>query len=377
MIDLLNSFKSLIKYEQVNIDNNVFKLHYRFTVVLLVIFSALLTSKEYFGEPISCDTDDQDRKQLIDMFCWIHGTYIINKGRKSDILPGIFNIYDSTFNDLKNHTKKIMGELTLEKNDQIIWQKYYQWVCIIFGLQALLFYLPRYIWKHWEGGRMELLVQDLCGPLVPPEWNQATREKLLDYLMNNNNGHTLYALHYSFCEGLNLVNVVLQIKLMDWFLAGQFSLYGLTFASVNNLSPMDRVFPKLAKCMYYRFGPSSTIENRDALCVLPLNILNEKLFLIIWIWFHVLAFITAMFMVYRCLVICIPSLRSYILISHSRHVWCFKVKLMIMKINYGDFFVLDHLGKNLNPVIFCDIINDIHHNLQAKEKCKNLVEDII
>lgn len=74
----------MIKHEQVNIDNNVFKMHYRFTVVLLVIFSVLLTSKEYFGEPISCDTDDQDRKQLIDMFCWIHGTYIINKGRKSE-----------------------------------------------------------------------------------------------------------------------------------------------------------------------------------------------------------------------------------------------------------------------------------------------------
>lgn len=79
-----------------------------------------------------------------------------------DILPGIFNLYDSTFDDLKNHTKKIVDGLTLKQNDEIIWQKYYQWVCIIFGLQALLFYLPRYIWKYWEGGRMELLVQDLC-----------------------------------------------------------------------------------------------------------------------------------------------------------------------------------------------------------------------
>ncbi|KAK9883602.1 hypothetical protein WA026_001777 [Henosepilachna vigintioctopunctata] len=278
MIDILNSFKSLIKLEQVNIDNNLFKLHYKFTVIMLIVFSALLTSKQYFGEPISCDTDDKDRKQLIDMFCWMHGTYIVNKGRNNNILPGIFNEFDTSSEDLKNHTKRLLDKISVQPKDEIIWQKYYQWVSIMFGLQALLFYLPRYIWKHWEGGRMELLVQDLCGPLVPAEWNKETRQRLLKYLMNDNNGHRLYALHYSFCEILNLLNVIFQIRLMDWFLSGHFSLYGLTVGTIQNLNPMDKVFPKVAKCSYYRFGVSSTIENRDALCVLPLNVLNEKLF---------------------------------------------------------------------------------------------------
>ncbi|KAL3274540.1 hypothetical protein HHI36_015922 [Cryptolaemus montrouzieri] len=379
MIDILNSFKSLIKLEQVHIDNNIFKLHYKFTVIIFIVFSALLTSKQYFGEPISCDTDDQDRKQLIDMFCWIHGTYIVNKASKDDLLAQIHNPFDHSIeNDWKNHTKKLMNAITFQSKDEIIWQKYYQWVSIIFCLQALLFYLPRYVWKHWEGGRMELLVQDLSGPLVPPKWNQETRERLLKYLMNDNNGHMLYALHYSFCEVMNLVNVIFQIRLMDWFLGGQFSLYGVTIATIQNLSPMDKVFPKVAKCMYYRYGPTSTIENRDALCVLPLNILNEKFFLILWIWLHLLAALTIIFMLYRCVVMCVPSLRSYLLISHSRYVWCFKVKLMIKTINYGDFFVLDHLGKNLNPIIFCDIIDDIHRHLQdVQESYKTLPDDVI
>lgn len=79
MIDFLNSFKSLVKVEKIHTDNNVFKLHYKFTVILLIIFSILLTSKQYFGDPIDCDVDDGNRKNVIDTYCWIYGTFIIGK----------------------------------------------------------------------------------------------------------------------------------------------------------------------------------------------------------------------------------------------------------------------------------------------------------
>lgn len=76
MFDFLNSFKSLIKLEKIHTDNNVFKLHYKFTVILLVICSVLLTSKQYFGDPIDCDVEGA-RKDVIDTYCWIYGTYTI------------------------------------------------------------------------------------------------------------------------------------------------------------------------------------------------------------------------------------------------------------------------------------------------------------
>lgn len=46
-------------------------------------------------------------------------------------------------------------------NEQITTQKYYQWVCIVFCFQALLFYIPRYLWKTWEGGLLRTLIKDL------------------------------------------------------------------------------------------------------------------------------------------------------------------------------------------------------------------------
>lgn len=78
MIDFLNSFKSLIKLEKIHTDNNIFKLHYKFTVIMLIVFSILLTSKQYFGDPINCDFEAV-RKDVIDTYCWIYGTYIVHK----------------------------------------------------------------------------------------------------------------------------------------------------------------------------------------------------------------------------------------------------------------------------------------------------------
>lgn len=55
----------------------------------------------------------------------------------------------------------VLPGLGNEAGEEVLWQKYYQWVSIILCFQALLFYLPRYLWKTWEAGRMRLLVTDL------------------------------------------------------------------------------------------------------------------------------------------------------------------------------------------------------------------------
>jgi hypothetical protein len=40
--------------------------------------------------------------------------------------------------------------------------------------------------------------------------------------------------------------------------------------------PMARVFPRMTKCIYKKFGASGTIQTHDALCILPINVINEK-----------------------------------------------------------------------------------------------------
>ncbi|XP_063916937.1 innexin inx2-like [Zophobas morio] len=355
MMDFLNSFKSLVKVEQIRTDNNVFRLHYKLTVIMLIVFSILLTSKQYFGDPIECHV--AEKKHVIEMYCWIYGTYINRdtlKGKTGHI-PG-----------LGNERRKVAPWMK-DDDERIIWQKYYQWVCIVFCFQALLFYLPRYLWKTWEGGRIRLLVSDLNTPLVTAAWNPTTKSQMIQYLINGKYFHKLYAIRYVMCEILNLVNVVSQIFLMDWFLGGQFSFYGFSLMMEGDVNPMNQVFPKLTKCQYYYYGPSGSVQNIDALCVLPLNILNEKLFIVLWFWLFFLSAVTVLSLIYRMFIIFLPKLRIYLLMAQARFIGSKQATFIIDKFTYGDFFVLYHVGKNVNPIIFRELVLGIYETLKSKQ----------
>lgn len=77
MIDYFKSFKSFIKLDEIQTDNDVFRLHYKFTVIMLSVFSLLLTSKQYFGDPIACQVGaTQHAVSVVEAYCWIYGTYV-------------------------------------------------------------------------------------------------------------------------------------------------------------------------------------------------------------------------------------------------------------------------------------------------------------
>lgn len=55
----------------------------------------------------------------------------------------------------------------------------------------------------------------------------------------------------------------------------------LTGYPKNWMFHSELIFPRAAKCTYEPYGPSGSIQNFDALCLLPLNILNQKLLIIL------------------------------------------------------------------------------------------------
>ena len=54
MLDIFHGLLGFLKFDSVCIDNNVFRLHYKATVMILVICSVLVTSRQYVGDPIDC-----------------------------------------------------------------------------------------------------------------------------------------------------------------------------------------------------------------------------------------------------------------------------------------------------------------------------------
>uniref|UniRef100_A0A2A4K4P2 Innexin n=1 Tax=Heliothis virescens TaxID=7102 RepID=A0A2A4K4P2_HELVI len=281
MIDLFMPFRAFLKFENVCTDNNVFRMHYKVTVIMLLVFTLLVTSKQFFGEPIHCmnDNEKDTDKDAVNSYCWIYGTYSLK----------------SRFVGVEGRDMAYPGVGPSKgDNDEQIKHTYYQWVCFVLLGQSVMFYTPRYLWKIWEGGRLKALAADLSSP-VTKDCSEFRRGELVSYLSyqrdTNLHTHNMYALRYAFCEILNLLNVVGQIFLLDIFLGGAFRNYGAAVAAFSHTprvpadmtdfvaaNPMDQFFPKLTKCWLRSYGPSGTLQMKDRLCVLPLNIVNEKIF---------------------------------------------------------------------------------------------------
>jgi len=365
MFDVFRSVKPLLKLDKICIDNNIFRLHYKATFVILVTASLLVTSKQYIGDPIDCIVDDIPGN-VMDTYCWIHSTHSLN--------------CNDTF-DLKNPeahpgvSAACPGGESAE--DGKVEHKYYQWVCFTLFFQAILFYIPRYLWKLWEGGKMKMLVQELNLPIVEENTKLDRIQILIDYFTDTRHNHNSYTFRFFFCELLNFINVVGQIYFMDFFLGGEFTTYGSDVLAMSEQpqqdrnDPMSAVFPKVTKCTFHKFGSSGTVETKDGLCILPLNIINEKIYVFLWIWFTFLAIATGIFTIYRLALLVMPGLRLCILNQRARLVGRMEVENICRRLRLGDWFILYQLGKNIDPMIFREFMEKLHKRMLDMETVPN------
>lgn len=71
--------------DKIRTDNNVFRLHYRFSVILLIVFSVLLSTKQYFGDPIHChQTSGTIPQEVLDSYCWAFGIFTIQNNAQGE-----------------------------------------------------------------------------------------------------------------------------------------------------------------------------------------------------------------------------------------------------------------------------------------------------
>lgn len=138
------------------------------------------------------------------------------------------------------------------------------------------------------------------------------------------------------------------------------------FVDFSSVNPMDQFFPKLTKCWFRIYGPSGTLQLKDRLCVLPLNIVNEKIFIILWFWLIFLTLLSTAAVFFRILVFCLPPLRTYMIMGQLRHVKRRTVSKIVKNIGFGDWFIVYLLGKNMNPIIYKDLILELSKELGNK-----------
>ena len=357
MHQLFNSLKGLIKPKLCITDNIVFRLHYRTTVVILLAFSIMVTAQQYFGDPISCITKRNIPANLLDSYCWIHSTFSIENSWNGKVgvdipYPGVDN--------------------SKEMNAFRVYHTYYQWVCFFLFIQAIFFYLPHLMWKTIEGGLIRNLILGLDKPIVKSEDLLMNIDLLSDYLRRSFTMHKKLFFGYILSEILNLINVLVQMLMVDTFLGGQFFNYGWSVLQWNNWSwplnynPMIQLFPRLTKCEFFQYGPSAGIERFDTMCLLPVNILNEKLYIFMWFWFYSLTIVSIITVVYRLLMISFLSTQTLAIFLNCRTLKRNKITNILQNGNIGDWFLLYLLSKNIDPLNFHDLM--LHLEIKIKNK---------
>lgn len=190
--------------------------------------------------------------------------------------------------------------------------------------------------------------------------------------------HNWWAYRYYICELLSFINVVGQIFLMDLFFEGEFLRFGVhvimfldTSDDEDRIDPLSYIFPRMTKCTFYKYGVSGEVERHDAVCILPLNVVNEKIYVFLWFWFVFLTLVTGLTIIYRVLIIFSPRIRVYLLRMRFRLVKRESVEIIVRLSKMGDWFLLYVLGENIDMFIYRDVIHELAQKLSTTSNGHN------
>ncbi|XP_030765246.1 uncharacterized protein LOC115889402 [Sitophilus oryzae] len=117
-MDLLRGFYTLTQTSTITKDSIIFRLHTKFTVVVLVTLSIVVTTRQYVGNPIDCIHIRDIPEDVLNTFCWIHST---------------FTVVDA-HNKLITDTEHYPGIL-FTGNKPIKQLRYYQWIAFVLFFQ--------------------------------------------------------------------------------------------------------------------------------------------------------------------------------------------------------------------------------------------------
>ncbi|CAM1324313.1 Inx2 (predicted) [Pycnogonum litorale] len=342
MSSIFSSFGGFAKRNEVQIDNSINRLHYKATVVLLVVLSLAVASGQYFGTPIKCKDNSYARNNnlasnnFLDSYCWT-----------------ATNIRTGSANDARS--------------------SYHHWVYVILLLQAAMFYVPRWLFKIWEDKQIVKMHEKVGNVLSKGDEQKESTTILVQYLMEHkNNNRSLYTYSYFLYEALNFTNVVGQIFFVDRFLGNVFSTHGLKVVEFMKLDaryrddPILDVFPRITKCVFLTLGASGDVQSTDVACVIPANELNEKIYVLLWFWFVLLSAMTGLLVLYRILLIMFPVVRLYALRFVTRVTPMNVLQKVSLQTGLEDWFILYSLSRNFDPIDYKCVMVEFSVNLKLR-----------
>merc|ERR1712029_79918 len=250
----------------------------------------------------------------------------------------------------------------------------YQWVPFVLFLQGAMFYFPHLLFKAWEGGKVRNIIAGLNNLILVKEEREKKEKILATYMAESLNTHNFWAMKMLLIEFLNLLNAVFQIYFIDVFLQGEFSTYGVSALGFlqddpeTRIDPMAQVFPRVTKCSFFKYGPSGTVQTHDAICVLPVNIVNEKIYVFLWFWMIILSALSVFAVIYHIFqMISIPYTKM-VLRSASMHQVDSDLDEMGTHFELGDWKLLYILSRNMEPLVFAEFLRELKQALRSTKE---------
>lgn len=307
-IPQVNKFIETVKISQV--DDFIDRCNYYYTVLLLVFFSLLVGSKQYFGEPIKCLVEQQytgSWMSYVHDYCFIMERYKLTAPKSSGL-----------------------SEFYPDKKDYYV--SYYQWIPFLLLVQAISFHTPHFLWRSLQklfSLDTEMTVEEavkirtLFGEDRQKAINNLAKyiEEFLSFPSTKSGGFSLFPLKnvvlcstwlYIGSKLLNSLNIIIQLMVINTYIGD-----GNFFWGLNLLGQLVRgddwtktgQFPRVVYCDYEMIEMAN-VAQKNVQCTLTINILNEKIYLILTLWLLVLFVCTASNALLAIAATLLPSLRE-------------------------------------------------------------------
>ncbi|KAL4217045.1 hypothetical protein ACF0H5_023501 [Mactra antiquata] len=378
------------KWTQGRSDDWADRMNHIYTVFILLCMAVLVTTAQFVGSRIQCWTPaefTEGYEDYVHHYCWIKNTYFV---------PAM----DPVSPNVQAHQEAEIA--------------YYQWVPMFILIQVFLFKFPNVLWEifHSRSGlrlgqiikyadwahynsqddRKEL-IQNLSSTL--DKWLATQRQyqhtvfnrilarfsRIVCLICNKREGNCLTAL-YMCTKVLYLLNIIGQFFLLDAFLYSDYSNIGFEWIKMMRLGQIMREsprFPRITLCDF-KIRILQNVKDYTLQCVLPINLFNEKLFLILWFWLVIMAFI------------CFYSICKWIyLIVVKRNNYQYVKKYLKITEQLGphdkvlcksfadDYlrddgcFVLRMIGMNTSDLVTADLLDClfVHYRMKTQSKETN------
>ncbi|TNN21420.1 Innexin unc-9 [Schistosoma japonicum] len=277
------------------------RFSHTFTSLLLIIFTLIISARQYIGKPIACWVPTEftrAQEEYAESVCWVTSTYFI-----------------------PTQEVNVPENISERENRKI---HYYQWVPFILMIQAFMFNLPCLIWRlfNWQSGiHLSSIMEVACEieMIKDPETRKSNityvARHIEDALTSQREYRSGCSVRFKHClarscclwfgkrygnyliclylitKSLYIFNVVGQFFLMNKILGTNYTFYGLDLLrdiSEGYVWQESGNFPRITLCDF-EVRKVANKHRHTVQCVLPINMFNEKIFIFLWFWFILVA----------------------------------------------------------------------------------------